>query len=57
MLDDLLVGQRPDPAQQRPAGAASDQRQVILDQELRDELVIAGCGRVLDGTEPATLAM
>ena len=48
MLDDPVVRQRPNPAQQRPAGAASDQRQVILDQELRDELVIAGGGRVLD---------
>ena len=48
MLDGHLVRQRPNPAQQRPAGATSDQRQVILDQELRHEVVIAGCGRMLD---------
>ena len=35
MLDDPLLRQRPNPAQKRPAGAAPDQRQVILDQELR----------------------
>jgi hypothetical protein len=48
MLGDPVVRQRPNPAQQCPARAASDQRQVLLDQELRDELVIAGGGRVVD---------
>ena len=48
MFDDPLVGERPNPAQKRLAGAASDQRQVIFDQELRDEFVLAGGGCVLD---------
>jgi hypothetical protein len=48
MRGDPIVRQRPDPAQQRPAGATSDQGQVILDQKLRDQLVIAGGRRVVD---------
>ena len=49
MFDDPVVGQRPNPTQKRLAGSASDQRQVILDQELRDELVLAGRCGVLNG--------
>ena len=55
MLDDHLVRKRANPAQQRPAGAPSDQRQVILDQKLRDELVVDGRSRVRDrlGRQPS----
>ena len=44
VLDELVVRQRAHPANERSAGAISDQGQVTLDEHLRDELVISrGC--------------
>ena len=48
MLDDPLLRERTNPAQKRPAGAAPDQVQAILDQKGGDELIVAGRGRVLN---------
>jgi hypothetical protein len=48
MLQDHLVRKRVNPAQERPGGASSDQSEVVLHQELRDQLVVGCCGRVRD---------
>ena len=48
MRDDVLVGQRLHPATKRPRAAAPDQRQVILDQEVGDELVVTRRRSMLD---------
>ena len=46
-----LGGQRLHPAQERPGVPVPDQREVVLDQQLGDELVVAGRDRVLGGLD------
>ena len=48
MRNDAILRQRTNPAQKRPAGAASEQRQAIVDQEVRDELIITRGPRMSD---------
>src|SRR4051812_20679316 len=48
MVEQLLLGQRANPPQQRAGATTPDQRQMVLDEDLGDEPMIA-CGRgVLD---------
>ena len=42
VLEDAVIWQRANPAKKRPAVAAPDQGQVVVDEHLGDELVVAG---------------
>ena len=46
VFEETVVRQRANPAKKRPPGAASDQRQVVLDEHVGDELVVAGSRRM-----------
>ena len=46
VLQDTVIRQRANPAKKRPAVAAPDQGQVVLDEHLGDELVVAGSRRM-----------
>ena len=46
VLEDAVIRQRANPAKKRPAVAAPDQGQVVLDEHLGDELVVAGSRRM-----------
>ena len=48
MLEDVLVGERPNPSQQRPGESAPDQRHVVLGEQPRNELVVTRRSGVLD---------
>ena len=46
VLEETVVRQRANPAKKRAAVAAPDQRQVVVDEHLGDELVVAGSRRM-----------
>ena len=48
MLEEVLVGERANPAQDRPGESAPDQRQVVLGEYPRHELVVTRRSGVLD---------
>jgi hypothetical protein len=54
MRDDALVRQRVHPPKERPRSAASNHPQVVLDEKLRDELIVARRSRVLDRLDRET---